>query len=502
MDKQSPTVEWTIIESDADWERLQGPPRPEGEPDASRRLLQRYCWRVAALLLLLATGGSGVWRSDQTALPSPAASGTAQLALSVDASGSNPEDVSHSSNQWGQEWWRQFAQAYGDWPPGYQPIDPGAYADVTVQTVEFADDRAVARVITMTTRRGRAHRQTWFCRHTDAGWLRTEPDAALWGPARSLETPYFVYHFRQKDTSVVSMVAPQLDTLYTTMRRNVGLPRTSYTDKWMHVPLIPDAEKLVVEIRVTQSPGQAAPQLYASDRFLVPSPAVSVAPVDFTDAELLAQSIALPLIEQVLAQAKEHHAIGQHWQPLVKGLHLWQVWELDLPLAAWREDIVQWLYVDLPALGPGQPGVLPAHYEALCAAHMLWLPSPVQLDIPLVCTELDEKNWSYPSWVPREPLLRLDQLILWVSPEEYIRHFGAIDIPHPGQTVALATLIEYAVATYGRDRLPALVAGLGQHESWDTLLPAVFGVSPAEFEAGWQAYLAAHYGAPSLQRRG
>jgi hypothetical protein len=60
--------------------------------------------------------------------------------------------------------------------------------------------------------------------------------------------------------------------------------------------------------------------------------------------------------------------------------------------------------------------------------------------------------------------------------------------------VALATLIEYAVATYGRERLPVLVAGLGQYENWDSLLSAVYGVSPAEFEAGWQAHLAARYG--------
>jgi hypothetical protein len=61
----------------------------------------------------------------------------------------------------------------------------------------------------------------------------------------------------------------------------------------------------------------------------------------------------------------------------------------------------------------------------------------------------------------------------------------------------LATLIEYAVATYGREHLAALMAGLGQYESWDTLLPGVFGVSAAEFEAGWQAYLTAHYDVPA-----
>jgi hypothetical protein len=67
-------------------------------------------------------------------------------------------------------------------------------------------------------------------------------------------------------------------------------------------------------------------------------------------------------------------------------------------------------------------------------------------------------------------------------------------VSYPGQTVELAALIEYAVAAYGRERLPALMAGLGQYESWKTLIPAVYGVSAAEFEAGWQAYLVTHYG--------
>ena len=41
------------------------------------------------------------------------------------------------------------------------------------------------------------------------------------------------------------------------------------------------------------------------------------------------------------------------------------------------------------------------------------------------------------------------------------------------------------------------MAGLGQYDTWDTLLPAVFGIATAEFEAGWQTYLARQYGVPS-----
>ena len=44
------------------------------------------------------------------------------------------------------------------------------------------------------------------------------------------------------------------------------------------------------------------------------------------------------------------------------------------------------------------------------------------------------------------------------------------------------------MATYGREHLPGLVAGLGQSDSWDTLIPVVYGVSPAEFEVGWQLH--------------
>jgi hypothetical protein len=71
-----------------------------------------------------------------------------------------------------------------------------------------------------------------------------------------------------------------------------------------------------------------------------------------------------------------------------------------------------------------------------------------------------------------------------------------INRPSESEAVVLATLIDYAVTAYGRERLPALVGGLGQYESWDALIPAVFGVSSAEFETGWQAYLDTHYKEP------
>ena len=58
------------------------------------------------------------------------------------------------------------------------------------------------------------------------------------------------------------------------------------------------------------------------------------------------------------------------------------------------------------------------------------------------------------------------------------------------QSVAAATLIDYVVNTYGREKLPDLLAGIRTYENWTTLSPAVFGVSAEELEAGWQRYLA------------
>ena len=47
--------------------------------------------------------------------------------------------------------------------------------------------------------------------------------------------------------------------------------------------------------------------------------------------------------------------------------------------------------------------------------------------------------------------------------------------------------MNYGVETYGRDTLPMLLLATGEHANWDTLIPAVYGVSLEQFEAGWLA---------------
>jgi hypothetical protein len=472
MRKRVPTDEWHMGEGDADWERLPDPPAQERLPDAARRpRLQRYLWRVAALLLLLASADGGRGRTDQAALSHPA--------TDVPVPSRDPSAARHATLQTATAWQRPFVQEDSGLRAAIQTHAPTAQVDGALSTVDVQGDQAVVSLVTIPKNGVPAYRQTRFYRRTATGWLPMAPDVALWGPARSLETPYFVYHFRQNDTQAVITVASQVDDLYTSLRRNLGLSLT------------PGAQKLIIDVSVTQSPGVAAFSQRTYERFIVPSPAVYWAPVELSDADLLAQSIALLLFDHLLAQASELYQIGRSWQPMLNGLYLWHVWDTGLPLSAWQEAVVKWLYLDLASVSVEPRGLLPDQYEALCAAHALWLMGPVYVGIPLLCNELDQKD-QHLSWGELwPPLARLDRLAV-PDPQPWLRDPDRLE-PHPGVPVVLATLVEYAVATYGRERLPALVAGLGQYESWDTLVPAVFGVSAAEFEAGWQAYLAAHY---------
>ncbi len=490
MHKQAPNIEWLIAENDADWERQRI--LPDSEPVVTRHwFLKRYAWGVAGLLLLLVVVGDWWGRTTQggrigavSTLPEW------QLAAVAQHDGRAVTQVSTEQQY-------RLAREYSGLLAATQAAEPNAPLEITLSNialhnVEFQGDQAVAEVISYASDGGFAQRQTRFYQRTANGsWQMTIPDANLWGPERSLETPSFIFHFRQRDAATVIAVSAQMESFYEAMRHNFALS------------LAPDAEKLMIDVSVIPSAQDSSRWFRTPYHIRVPSPALYVAPIELTDAELLAQSMALPLLRRVSAQVYEQYQIrlAWPWQPLLNGLRLWQLWEMDLPLAAWREDVVKWLYVEWPAADPNQTYVLPKRYPLLCATHKLWMDVPIQIDIPLLCTEMDRTTWHPFSRYWREPPSSLIQLGVPVPSQVYIdageeAHWGN----HPAQVVALATLIEYAVVTYGRERLPVLVAGLSQHNTWETLLPAVFGVPPAEFEVGWQTYLATRYAVPQPAR--
>jgi hypothetical protein len=56
----------------------------------------------------------------------------------------------------------------------------------------------------------------------------------------------------------------------------------------------------------------------------------------------------------------------------------------------------------------------------------------------------------------------------------------------------LATLFDYGAVTYGAQKQPLLLAKYGSLRTSNALIESVYGVSAAEFEAGWQRYLASY----------
>jgi hypothetical protein len=62
------------------------------------------------------------------------------------------------------------------------------------------------------------------------------------------------------------------------------------------------------------------------------------------------------------------------------------------------------------------------------------------------------------------------------------------------EIIGLAIVLEYAATTYGPQRIATFIANTPHYSSWETLIPATFGVPLTDFEKGWRGYLAEQYG--------
>jgi hypothetical protein len=281
--------------------------------------------------------------------------------------------------------------------------------------------------------------------------------------------------------------------VYEKLRHDLGAPITVAT------------EKITVEF-VTDKPPEGYRFSFAKRTITLPSPVILSVPVEITAATVLYEPVVYPLAKLAVLETIDQYSLDWKvvvwlWRSLIDALPLWAVWENAGPLAAQRADVVRWLYQNAIANERDTLKAVPDSYLGLCCSYRIWRLSPELMFIPLTCTPVDENQQLTPR-CPSMPI-RIAELCCWLIKPDALSSINP-EAESVGGVVAMETIIEYVVATYGRESLPHLIAALGDHSSWNSLIPAVFDISADEFEAGWQSYLAHRYDTspPRVSKKG
>lgn len=384
--------------------------------------------------------------------------------------------------------------------PGAMPIGPLARPDLPghVTLLALSGDQALVTVAISLTTGSSVYRQTQAYRQTVQGWTRIAPTLALWGEPRRLESQHLIFEYYAHDEDAVRDAAAKLDRLYPDLVAAYPLDRPRTKPTILVSPLVEP---------------KATPWRHdESDRLVTASPALYLAPASVSDADILGQAVLLAFADdhakRYVVETYDRTPLryepggSQHttWYPLAYGVRLWQLWQADLPLAAWRTPVIHWLLEELPN-APDQE--VPVVMEQFCADVTLWRTAPTWLDVPVWCTALEQGRDAYHSWLSDRTdegaglLFAMDNLqpyVLVAGSNGSVKAIVGQGLsPHPATVVLLETIVEYAAVAYGDDLIPSLLAQAQQHESWDTLIPAVFEVSAPEFEQGWHTYLAKEY---------
>jgi hypothetical protein len=87
------------------------------------------------------------------------------------------------------------------------------------------------------------------------------------------------------------------------------------------------------------------------------------------------------------------------------------------------------------------------------------------------------------AWLKQQPVFRLTSLA-------HICDCSTARSERSQTEVTIAvSLIAYIEGEWGKDTLSSFVAALSEYNTWDQLVPAVFGVSQPEFERSWREWI-------------
>jgi hypothetical protein len=469
--QKAPALEWQVCEDDAAWDAAQHalssiPVR--ATPARMHQFWRRYRMHALVVVLLVAFGsGWWVWQRAEA--------GIAQVEAEVQA-----EIV---AELWQGDYSSLHAETAGSkaFDKLALPADPGEII-TQVDIHELGEDWAVVDVTIQPAADGPSYRQTRLYREDIHGWVREEPAAARWGQPQQLENQYVTFVYHDLDEAAVKEAAPQIDALYPPLYRDL-------------FGTLPAHQKLTITLNPSPTPWLVEQDGSSQTRIVLSSPAGMLLPSDLNAGDMLVQSLVLALFDRQTIDSFPTRIRYSEWPRLHIALRLWFIWEHDLPLAKWRAPLVQWVFED--GGEARDPHAVPTFASKLCAHHALWMPTPLDIHVPLQCWQDQEGQVSFSAWRTYEPATKVTLNTLFyrtnANMDDFTNNYG-VSLPEPGPSaIMLATIFEYVTARDGASMMPLLLNTIPEHDYAETLIPAVFGVPLTEFEKGWRAFLVERY---------
>ncbi len=465
-------LSWQVADDDEAWRKLTEQASAAGEPSAAARQGTRARHRLvgaalfAALFAVVLAGY--LYRQASAGLTQTESELAAMVEVERWAAASESEvALTATLDPAAPAVWRTrilLENVHSD--PGPLTEAPAAGA----RPIRFRDDIALIEVTDHSVT-GASYVAQRFYRQTEAGWVRTSPRPELWGPMRHRETDFFIFHFRERDDASVRAVAAEIDEAYADWRAELGLPAPDLAMKrtvYVTVPATPDFDMLTFR--------------FIQGSLEIPSPLLLPLREDASPAQALEQTIRQALINDLFRERQERFPVPLMWHSLLEGVRMWELQQASNSVA-WNVDVMRWLYAEWPAIQASERQLHEYEADWLCDVSSGSAPLIENRLLPDDCAGEDPDQLLM--WIPLPPQGLHDLLGLYDEPglPSSQRHW----VQSWQRRAGLASVVNYGVETYGRDTLPMLLLATAKHENWDTLIPAVYGVSLEQFEAGWLA---------------
>jgi hypothetical protein len=223
--------------------------------------------------------------------------------------------------------------------------------------------------------------------------------------------------------------------------------------------------------------------------------------------QLIKVSLVRHLLNQVAATWLKdlEGPMNWTWGTVRTGIVSWLTWDKESLLGQKFEVLIGWFYQEGKGAHLYEAELLPANYQEFCQICDMLGVTPHDLGIPFACTgDVDIDGILYYAFPPlTADLLDLGDPFPVAAPamirdrqdlaEYQSQGNGRLIHSFLGKNITIFTLFDYTVHTYGRETLPVLLAASGAHSQLYTAIPAVYGVSLAEFEEDWRTYLQEKY---------